>query len=106
MKTRPNFFPAIAALPEWEESEETLLASDVQDGFAIVIYNDDVNTFDWVIRCLMQLCGHDRYQAEQCAWFIHNNGKYAVKHGGFDQLKPICEALCDRGLSATIEETV
>jgi ATP-dependent Clp protease adaptor protein ClpS len=106
MKTKPSFYRVIAALPEQEAAEEVLLLSDVDNGFSLVIYNDDVNTFDWVIKCLMQLCDHDRYQAEQCAWFIHHNGKYAVKHGSYDGLKPICEALCDRGLSATIEETV
>ncbi len=106
MRTRPSFYGVTAALPEQEEAEELLVLSEVRDGYSIVIYNDDVNTFDWVIRCLVQLCGHDPYQAEQCAWFIHNNGKYAVKHGSYEQLKPICEALCDRGLSATIEEQV
>jgi ATP-dependent Clp protease adaptor protein ClpS len=106
MKTKPSSYRVTAAIPDQESAEELLVLSEVQDGFSIVIYNDDVNTFDWVIRCLVQLCDHDIFQAEQCAWFIHNNGKYAVKHGSYDQLRPICEALCDRGLSATIEEKV
>lgn len=69
----------------------------------IVIYNDDVNTFDHVIQCLMEICGHEEMQASQCAHIIHNNGKCSVKQGSFKKLRPLCEALIDRDLSATIE---
>jgi ATP-dependent Clp protease adaptor protein ClpS len=69
----------------------------------LVLWNDDVNTFEWVIECLMELCQHTAEQAEQCAWFVHFKGKYAVKHGSFQDLRPVCEALLDRGLSATVE---
>ena len=69
----------------------------------IVIHNDDVNTFEHVIDCLMELCDHDMIQAEQCAWIIHNNGKCSVKRGSFDDLEPRCVALQDRGLSAAIQ---
>lgn len=69
----------------------------------IVLWNDDVNTFDWVIECLVKVCEHTPEQAEQCAWFVHFKGKYAVKHGAFDDLRPVCEALLDRGLTATVE---
>lgn len=75
-----------------------------EDIYAIVIYNDDVNTFDFVIDCLVELCGHTKDQAEQCATFIHFKGKYAVKSGTVDKLAPICTELCRRGLSAKIEE--
>lgn len=68
----------------------------------IVLYNDDVNTFEWVIECLVKYCNHDSLQAEQCATIVHYNGKCAVKTGAFDKLKPICETLLEKGLSAEI----
>jgi ATP-dependent Clp protease adaptor protein ClpS len=69
----------------------------------IIVHNDDVNTFDHVIDCLVEICGHDPIQAEQCASIVHYNGKCAVKRGTFDQLEPRCTALLDRGLSAHIQ---
>ena len=69
----------------------------------LVLYNDEVNTFDWVIESLIKICKHDLLQAEQCSLIVHHNGKCAVKNGVFDDLKPMKEALQERGLSATIE---
>ena len=69
----------------------------------IVLHNDDVNTFEHVIDCLMDICGHEPVQAEQCAHIVHFNGKCSVKRGTFDQLEPRCTALQDRGLSADIQ---
>jgi ATP-dependent Clp protease adaptor protein ClpS len=69
----------------------------------LILHNDDVNTFDHVIECLVEICGHDTIQAEQCAWIVHYNGKCSVKRGTFDNLEPRCTALLDRGLSATIQ---
>ncbi len=69
----------------------------------IILHNDDVNTFDHVIECLVEICGHDPIQAEQCAWIVHYNGKCSVKRGTFDSLEPRCTALLDRGLSAAIQ---
>lgn len=68
----------------------------------IVLYNDDVNTFDWVIESLIQVCEHTAEQAEQCSIIVHNNGKCAVKTGSYDDLKPQCTNLLERGLSAEI----
>ena len=70
---------------------------------SLVIYNDDVNTFESVINCLVHYCGHELDQAEQCAVIIHNNGKCSVKSGDYDKLKPICEALLEKRLTAVIE---
>lgn len=70
---------------------------------SIVLYNDDVNTFDHVIQCLMKYCGHAAEQAEQCAWITHLKGKCAVKNGSWQTLKAPCEALLSNGLSAVIE---
>lgn len=68
----------------------------------IILFNDDVNTFEWVIECLMQYCEHDSIQAEQCAHIVHFTGKCAVKKGTLNKLKPICETLLQKGLSAEI----
>lgn len=70
---------------------------------SIVLYNDDVNTFEFVIDSLIKVCKHEPLQAEQCTYLIHYKGKCAVKSGSYDQLKPICSALLDRGLTAEIE---
>lgn len=85
------------------EEEMTDVLEEVSTENQLIVYNDDVNTFDHVISCLVKYCGHGFVQAEQCAYIIHYNGKCSVKGGSFDSLKPICEALLDQGLSATIE---
>ena len=87
-----------------EEEVDVLVAEDEQFPFSLVVWNDEVNTFDWVISSLMEVCGHTHEQAEQCALIIHFNGKYAVKQGEYLKLRPLCEALQERGLSVTIEE--
>lgn len=69
----------------------------------LLIYNDDFNTFDWVIQCLVEIVGHTEQQAEQNAMLIHFKGKACVKSAPMSVLKPLKEALCDRGLSAVIE---
>ena len=68
----------------------------------IVLFNDDVNTFEWVINCLVSYCGHDKIQAEQCAMLVHYIGKCEVKKGPFNKLKPICDTLLEKGLTAEI----
>ncbi|MCW3463597.1 ATP-dependent Clp protease adaptor ClpS [Chitinophaga nivalis] len=93
---------SIEGLPE--ELTDVLVAEDEQFPFSLVVWNDEVNTFDWVISSLMEVCNHTHEQAEQCALIIHFNGKYAVKQGEYIKLRPLCEALLERGLSATIEE--
>ncbi len=85
------------------EEEDVDILTDLENTYQIIVWNDDVNTFDWVIATLMEICGHTEEQAEQCALFIHTKGKYAVKQGAYDSLKPMCEAITDRGISATLE---
>jgi ATP-dependent Clp protease adaptor protein ClpS len=84
--------------------EEIAVAED--EPYQLIVWNDDVNTFDWVIETLMTVCGHTQEQAEQCALFIHYKGKYAVKQGSYDELEPMCTAITDRHINATIEQTV
>lgn len=76
-----------------------------QEGFShhLVVWNDEVNTFDWVIETLIDICGHTEEQAEQCAFLIHTKGKYAVKNGDYETLKPLCDAINDRSIWATVE---
>jgi ATP-dependent Clp protease adaptor protein ClpS len=89
---------------EEQQDVDVLEAFDKQH--SLIVWNDDVNTFEWVIETLVDVCGHSAEQAEQCAMIIHTQGKYAVKHGNYDDLKPMKDAIVDRGIDATIEETV
>lgn len=72
-------------------------------GYRIVLFNDEVNTFDWVIQCLVEICDHTPEQAEQCAYFVHYKGKYAVKHGTYADLLPRANALAERGLTVELQ---
>jgi len=81
-----------------EESIELLI-----DNKEIILYNDDVNTFDFVINTLIDLCGHDPFQAEQCAFIVHFSGKCAVKSGDFEEIRPIYQEMINRKLSVEIK---
>ena len=82
--------------------EELLLEEAVETQNEIVLFNDDVNTFDHVINTLIYACEHTAEQAEQCALLVHYKGKCTVKTGLYDDLKPRCSMLLDAGLSAEI----
>ncbi|MEL4308168.1 ATP-dependent Clp protease adaptor ClpS [Joostella sp. CR20] len=82
--------------------EEVLLKEDVVKQNEIVLYNDDVNTFDYVIDMLVATCDHTPEQAEQCSIIVHYKGKCTVKTGDYDDLKPRCSKLLQAGLSAEI----
>lgn len=68
----------------------------------LVVFNDDYNTFDHVIRTLIEICEHTPEQAEQCTWLIHYKGKCTVKFGAFEDLVPMRQGICERGISAEI----
>lgn len=86
------------------ESEETdLLVSD-GNNYQLVVWNDEVNTFQWVIDTLIEVCGHTPEQAEQSAMIIHTKGKYAVKEGAYNVLKMMRDTIVERGINATVEE--
>ena len=85
------------------EHTDTLTMAD--EYCTLIIWNDDVNTFEWVIQALIEICGHTPEQAEQCAIIIDSKGKYAVKEGSYDILKPMCDAITERSINATIEVT-
>jgi len=88
--------------PFWKEESEVdvLLAEEKKN--VLVLHNDEVNTFDFVIISLIEICNHTAEQAEQCTWLVHYKGKCDVRSGSFDFLEPMCTALLDRGLSAEI----
>jgi ATP-dependent Clp protease adaptor protein ClpS len=88
-------------LTRQQDATETLTA--FEESCSLVVWNDEVNTFEWVIETLMQVCGHTFEQAEQCSYFIHYKGKYAVREGSYEDLKPQCDAITERGISATVE---
>jgi ATP-dependent Clp protease adaptor protein ClpS len=90
-------------LTDIKEKEFTDVLEDIDEPFHLIVWNDDVNTFEWVIETLMEICKHSYEQAEQCAYIIHFKGKYAVKHGTYEDLKPMCDAITDRGIGATLE---
>lgn len=90
-------------------SEKTKQQNDVDvfevsiHPYNLIVWNDEVNTFDWVIQALMEVCNHTEEQAEQCAMLIHFKGKYAVKNGDYQTLKPMCNSITERGINATVE---
>ena len=86
------------------EEKETLVLTEKP--YQLIVWNDEVNTFEWVIETLEEVCGHSHEQAEQCAYIIHFKGKYAVKQGEYEDLKPQCDAITERGIGATIEVMV
>jgi ATP-dependent Clp protease adaptor protein ClpS len=86
-----------------ELKEELLLAEEVGYNHEIIMYNDDVNTFDHVIDTLIRVCKHTAEQAEQCAIIIHYKGKCTVKTGAMEELIPQCVQLLEAGLSAEIK---
>ncbi len=85
--------------------EETaiLVIDEVASAYSLVVWNDEVNTFEWVIETLIKICKHSTDQAEQCAMLIHSQGKYAVKKGDYDILKTMCDSITERGIGATVE---
>lgn len=81
-----------------EVTTETL----VDEPSSLVVFNDDVNTFEHVIHTLVRVCRHTPEQAEQCAYIIHYRGKCTVKSGTMDELRPMRDAICERGIDARI----
>jgi len=86
-----------------QEKFETEIMTVSDEVCSLIVWNDDVNTFEWVIESLVEVCGHSYEQAEQCSYFIHYRGKYAVKQGPYEEMKPLCDAITERGISATVE---
>ncbi|MBO0933717.1 ATP-dependent Clp protease adaptor ClpS [Fibrella aquatilis] len=88
----PFFQPEVEVLDEVVETEV----------YNLVVFNDEVNTFEYVIDTLMEVCEHTPEQAEQCTILIHYKGKCTVKNGGFEELVPLRNEICRRGISAEV----
>src|SRR3954469_3904463 len=86
-----------------EQAFDTDVLTDLESPYSLIVWNDEVNSFDWVIQTLIEVCNHSTEQAEQCAMIIHTQGKYAVKQGSNKELKSMFDAITDRGIGATIE---
>ncbi len=84
---------------KWEELVDVLEVEQRK----LILHNDDHNTFEWVIECLIDICKYTAVQAEQTSFIVHFKGKSTVKEGVFEKLRPMKDALSDRGLSVTIE---
>ncbi|MDA3910367.1 MAG: ATP-dependent Clp protease adaptor ClpS [Bacteroidales bacterium] len=82
-------------------AKDKLSSSDKKH--VIVLFNDDFNSFDYVIECLVEVCDHDMTQAEQCAFITHYNGKCDVKNGNVSKLKPLKDRLIEKGLNVNIQ---
>lgn len=85
-----------------EELVDVMEAVETTDLMDLVVFNDDINTFDHVITTLIRVCKHTPEQAEQCTFLIHYKGKCAVKSGSFEFLRPFREAICEAGIDARI----
>lgn len=80
------------------ESSELL-----EENKSLILFNDDHNTFDFVIETLIDVCEHDPLQAEQCALIVHHKGKCQVKSGTYNELKPSFREMSDRDLTVAID---
>ena len=85
-----------------EEVDIDLLLKEI-DVKKLIIHNDDVNTFDWVIQSLIEICKHSPEQAEQCTYIVHYRGKCQVKNGPEEEITRMCNAFLQRGIIATID---
>jgi len=90
--------------PSYQEDEQVdvLEATEITDVMDLIVFNDDVNTFEHVIDTLVRVCKHSKEQAEQCTLLIHFKGKCGVKSGSLEFLKPFREAICEAGIDARI----
>lgn len=85
-----------------QKEENTLLLEETDFDSRLVLYNDDVNTFDFVIECLIKICGHTLEQAEQCTMLVHYKGKCTVKTADKETLMPMHQKLLSNGLTSEI----
>lgn len=88
--------------PKRQYEEEVLLLEETDENNKLVLHNDDFNTFDFVINCLIEICKHTLEQAEQCTILVHYKGKCTVKTGSLELLKPMHQQLLERGLTSEV----
>lgn len=83
---------------------ESVVDKILSNPYKIILHNDDFNSFEWVITCLMKVCGHEFEQANQCAHIVHFKGECDVKYGDYEKLSIMKDKLQNAGLSVTLEE--
>ena len=88
--------------PQREYEEDIAVLEKEDDVYKIILWNDDVNSFDYVIDALVEICEHTLEQAEQCTFLVHYKGKCTVKTGSLEKLKPMHEKLLSRSLTSEI----
>ncbi len=91
--------------PNTIEQEDADVATIEALPYVLTLHNDDFNTFDWVIKCLVNVCNHKFLQATQCAHIVHNNGKCDVKKGDYDEIKTMYEKLQSANLTVSMQES-
>ncbi len=99
-----NFYNSIQDYedPKRKYEEDVLVLEETDDVYKLILHNDDVHTFDYVIDALIEICGHTLEQAEQCTILVHFKGKCTVKTGSMDLLKPMHEKLISKELTSEI----
>ncbi|MDP4281029.1 MAG: ATP-dependent Clp protease adaptor ClpS [Bacteroidota bacterium] len=87
------------------EKDKTKEGTGTQDEILkeLILYNDEVHSFEYVIETLIEICGHERFQAEQCTYIAHFKGKCGIKSGTFNELKPYFDELTRRELTVSID---
>ena len=88
--------------PKRKYEEDVLVLDDTDEVYKLVLHNDDIHTFDYVIDSLIEICKHTLEQAEQCTMLVHFKGKCTVKTGSLDLLKPMHDKLLSRELTSEI----
>lgn len=88
--------------PKRETEEDIAVLEREDEVYKLILWNDDINTFDYVIEALIEICGHTLEQAEQCTMLVHYKGKCTVKTGDLEKLKPMHEKLLARSLTSEI----
>ena len=91
-------------MAETKEQVESKVDEILSKPYRIDLHNDDHNSFDWVITCLVKVCKHEQEQANQCAYIVHHNGICDVKYGDYETISTMKEKLQTAGLSVTMEE--
>ncbi len=86
-----------------KQKKKKSVHTDKDNQKVLVLHNDEIHTFDFVIKALIEICGINREQAEQITYLVHFKGKADVKKGSIETLKPLRRGLADRGLKATID---
>jgi len=87
-----------------KEKTSSKVEEIISKPYKLILHNDDKNSFDWVITCLMKICGHEYEQANQCAHVVHFKGECDVKYGDLETISKMKEKLVNAGLLATIEK--